>query len=124
MELIIKKCSKCGALIQVLEDCHCSDCGIKCCGEVMEKLVTNSSDEFLEKHLPTYEIEDNLVITKINHAMDKDHYIEWIAFVYDNQITVSHFKPGDNPVASCQYTPNMKIYAYCNKHELWSCTVK
>ena len=28
-ELIIKKCQKCGAMVKVIEDCHCDNCGIK-----------------------------------------------------------------------------------------------
>ena len=38
-ELTIKKCAKCGATVQVLEDCKCQNCGIKCCGEEMIKVV-------------------------------------------------------------------------------------
>ena len=26
-KLIIKKCSKCGALVEVLKDCSCDNCG-------------------------------------------------------------------------------------------------
>ena len=35
-ELILKKCMKCNALVKVLEDCSCDDCGIICCGEPMK----------------------------------------------------------------------------------------
>ena len=28
MELIVKKCMKCGAEVEVLKDCTCNDCGI------------------------------------------------------------------------------------------------
>ena len=31
-ELIIKKCLKCGALVEVINDCNCNECGITCCG--------------------------------------------------------------------------------------------
>ena len=34
-ELIIKKCQKCGALVEVINDCNCGDCRITCCGEPM-----------------------------------------------------------------------------------------
>lgn len=37
-KLIIKKCSKCGALVEVLKDCSCDNCGIVCCGEKWKKL--------------------------------------------------------------------------------------
>ena len=58
-ELIIKKCKSCGAMVKVLKDCTCENCGIKCCGEEMEILVPNSVDAAVEKHVPTYEkVED------------------------------------------------------------------
>ena len=28
-ELIIRKCKNCGAMVKVLEDCTCDNCGIK-----------------------------------------------------------------------------------------------
>lgn len=37
-ELDIRECKKCGAVVQVIKDCTCDDCGIKCCGEKMEKI--------------------------------------------------------------------------------------
>ena len=48
-ELIIKKCKSCGAMVKVLKDCTCENCGIKCCGEEMEILVPNSVDAAVEK---------------------------------------------------------------------------
>ena len=47
-ELIIKKCQKCGALVEVINDCNCWDCGITCCGEPMVKLISNSVDASFE----------------------------------------------------------------------------
>ena len=80
-ELTIKKCKSCGAVVKVIEDCNCKDCGIMCCGEPMEKLVPNSVDAAIEKHVPTYEkVEDELLV-KVNHVMEKEHYIEWISLV-------------------------------------------
>ena len=43
------ECSKCGAMVKILEDCICDDCGIKCCGEEMKVLVPNSVDATAEK---------------------------------------------------------------------------
>ena len=43
-ELVIKKCSKCNTLIEVIKDCNCDNCIIKCCGEEMIELVPNSVD--------------------------------------------------------------------------------
>ena len=123
-ELNIKKCKKCGALVKVLEDCHCGDCGIQCCGEQMELLKPNSVDAAFEKHVPTYEIKDGKIFVRVNHVMEEEHYIEWISIVFDGVEKTTYFKPGDEPVAHCKYVPGSTIYVYCNKHELWKTEVE
>ena len=118
-ELVIKKCMKCGAMVQVLEDCNCENCGIKCCGEQMQILKPNSVDAAIEKHVPTYEIKDGKIFARVNHVMEEEHYIEWISIVSDQKIVTTFLKPGEEPVMHCKYIPGSIIYAYCNKHSLW-----
>ena len=117
-ELVIKKCTKCGAMVQVLEECNCP-CGIMCCGEEMKALVPNSADAAVEKHVPTYEISEGKIFVTVNHVMEEDHYIEWIAFVYDNKTVFKYLKPGKEAKAHCKYKKGMTVYSYCNKHGLW-----
>lgn len=71
-ELVIKKCSKCNTLIEVIKDCNCDNCSIKCCGEEMIELVPNSVDAAFEKHVPNYEVIDNRIIVTVNHVMEED----------------------------------------------------
>lgn len=71
-ELIIKKCLKCGALVEVINDCNCSECGITCCGEPMVKLISNSVDASFEKHIPTFEHRGDEILVKVNHVMEKN----------------------------------------------------
>ena len=123
-ELLIKKCLKCGATVKVLKDCHCGDCGIRCCNEEMKLLKPNSVDAAAEKHVPTYEIQDGKIFTKVNHVMEEDHYIEWISIVSDKKEITKYFKPGDEPQMHCKYVPGSTIYAYCNKHALWKTEVE
>lgn len=47
-ELVIKKCLKCGALVEVIQDCTCDNCGIQCCGEEMKIIKSNSVDASLK----------------------------------------------------------------------------
>ena len=117
-ELVIKKCFKCGSIVQVLEDCNCP-CGIQCCGEEMKTLSPNSVDAAVEKHLPTYEVKDGKIFVTVNHVMEEEHYIEWIAFAFENKTVFKYLKPGKEAVAHCKYKPGMKVYSYCNKHGLW-----
>ncbi len=118
-ELVFKKCMKCGALVQVFEDCHCDNCGIQCCGEQMTTLVPNSVDAAAEKHVPSFDILEDKIYATVNHVMDEDHYIEWIAFVSDHKTIIKYLRPGKEAKAHCKYKPGMAIYAYCNKHGLW-----
>lgn len=123
-ELKIKKCNSCGAIVKVLEDCTCDNCGIQCCGEEMKVVVPNSVDAAVEKHVPTYEkVEDEIFVT-VNHVMEKEHCIEWISLVSENkEITVTLY-PEQNAEARFPYIPGSTVYAYCNKHGLWKCEVK
>lgn len=119
-ELVIKKCLKCGAMVEVLEDCHCeSGCGIKCCGESMKVLEPNSVDAATEKHVPIYEVKEDKIYAQVNHVMDEDHYIEWMMIISSKKTVKKCFKPGDEPAIHCKYAPGAIIYAYCNKHGLW-----
>lgn len=123
-EFIIKKCSKCGAVVKVLEDCHCKGCGITCCGEEMKALVSNSVDAAVEKHVPTYEVKDGKIFVKVNHVMEEDHYIEWISIVFGEKEVTTYLEPGKDAIAHCKYVPGCTIYAYCNKHGLWKMDVE
>lgn len=123
-ELVIKKCKSCGAMVKVIEDCSCEDCGIVCCGEPMEKLVPNSVDAVVEKHIPTYQKVEDEILVKVNHVMDKEHYIEWISMVKENKEWKVQLYPEQNAEVRFPYISGATIYAYCNKHGLWSEEVK
>lgn len=123
-ELVIKKCQSCGAMVEVLQDCNCPGCGIQCCGEEMKVLVPNSVDAAVEKHVPTYErVEDELLV-KVNHVMEKEHYIEWIAMVKENKKQMVTLYPEQNAEVRFPYLPGATLYAYCNKHGLWKAEVE
>lgn len=123
-ELIIKKCEKCGAMVKVLQDCNCDGCGIKCCGEEMKVLVPNSVDAAVEKHVPTYEKVEDEILVKVNHVMEKEHYIEWISLVADNKEYTVNLYPEQDAECRFPYIPGAVLYAYCNKHGLWKADVK
>lgn len=123
-ELLLKKCFECGAIIRVVEDCHCDNCGIMCCGKPMKELKANSVDAAVEKHVPTYQIQgDDLVVT-VHHVMEEDHYIEWIALLTDKTEEIVYLKPGCEATVTFHYQTAGNLYAYCNKHGLWKAEVK
>ena len=66
MSLTIKRCLKCGATVEVLHDCTCENCGVKCCGEEMRVQLPNTVDASVEKHLPVVEVNGNEVELLVN----------------------------------------------------------
>lgn len=117
--MILKKCNKCGALIKVLQDCECKDCGIKCCEENMSLVKSNSTDAAFEKHIPTFEIIGDKMKVIVNHVMDEDHYIEWISLESNDTEIMVKLAPGQSAEVTFPYMKDATLYAYCNKHGLW-----
>ena len=120
----IRVCEKCGASVEVIKDCKCENCGIKCCGQEMSVIVANSVDAAREKHLPTYEVVGAYIIVTVNHVMEQDHFIEWVSL--DGECTCGRkfFKVGENAKAVFPYIKGSKICSYCNKHGLWETIVE
>lgn len=123
-ELIIRKCKVCGAMVNVIKECTCQNGGIKCCNEIMDVLVPNSVDAAVEKHVPTYEKVEDEIFVKVNHVMEKEHFIEWISLVCENKEYLVKLYPEQNAEVRFKYIPGSTIYAYCNKHGLWKADVK
>ena len=123
-ELIIKKCTSCGATVKVIEDCNCEGCGILCCGKPMLEMKPNSVDAAVEKHVPTYEVEESEILVKVNHVMETEHYIEWISLVHDNKEHIVKLQPEENAECRFPYVKGATLYAYCNKHGLWKTEVE
>lgn len=113
-ELKLKRCNKCGNIVRVF-----SDNNISCCGEDMVDVKPNTTECAIEKHVPTYEIVEDEIYVQVNHVMEKEHYIEWIALVSDNKEIFVKLFPEQNAEARFPYIKGATLYAYCNKHGLW-----
>lgn len=118
------RCPICGNVIELIE----GDINhMMCCGKKMELMVANTQDAAIEKHVPVYEkVEDEIVVKvgEVDHPMEKDHYIMWVAQVNDNQVSRVTLYPEQGISVRFKYIPNSTIYAYCNKHGLWKVEVK
>lgn len=123
-ELTIKKCLNCGATIKVIDDCHCDNCGIMCCGQAMKTLVANASDGAIEKHKPEISINNGLVTVNVNHVMEESHFIKQIVLVAGEYEFTKSFVPGETPRAVFPYISGSKVYALCNKHGLWETDIQ
>ncbi|MCP3871779.1 MAG: desulfoferrodoxin [Desulfobacteraceae bacterium] len=121
-QLGIYKCSKCGNIAQVL---HGEKPPVTCCGKPMDRLVENTIDAALEKHVPVIEKIDGGYIVNVGsvaHPMGNDHYIEWIELASDDGMFVQRqmLTPTRSPEAQFK-TDAAKVVAraYCNLHGLW-----
>ena len=123
-ELILKKCLECGALVEVLHPCSCDDCGISCCGSEMVEVKANSVDAAVEKHVPTYEVVDHNLVVRVNHVMEEEHYIEWVALFSNGTLERISLKPGEEAICTFSNKSSGTLYAYCNKHGLWKNEIK
>ena len=61
----------------------------------MKRVTANSVDAAFEKHVPNYEVNDKKITVRVNHVMEEDHYIEWIAIASEKRIC-KKFKYADS----------------------------
>lgn len=117
------KCPVCGNVIEIIDG---DVKRITCCGKNLEEIEANTIDASIEKHLPVYEKIGNEILARvgdIEHPMDEDHYIMWIAQVDEGKITKVRLYPGGSTETRFPYIPETTLYAYCNKHGLWKTTI-
>ena len=122
MELKFFRCEHCGNIIEMVED---KGVPVVCCGQRMTELVAGTSDGAREKHVPVYEVKNNIVHVKVGevaHPMIPEHYIEWIVLQTKNGVQRKELNPVDKPEACfalCDGDEVESVYAYCNLHGLW-----
>lgn len=118
------KCPICGNIIELMTG---NINNITCCGKKMEEMVANTMDAAFEKHIPIYEkVEDEIIVKvgEVEHPMEKEHYIMWIAQVSEDKITKVKLYPEQSTETRFPYIPKSTLYAYCNKHGLWKKTIE
>ncbi len=122
MEMKFYRCKRCGQMVAIVKK---KGCPIMCCGEPMEEIIPGESDGAVEKHVPVYEVKDNMVcvtVGSVEHPMSEEHYIEWIALQTKNGNQRKALKPGDAPKACFALLEGDEVeavYAYCNLHSLF-----
>lgn len=122
MEMKFYRCAVCGQMVAIVKK---KGCPIMCCGQPMEEIIPGTTDASLEKHVPVYEVKDNVVYVTVGateHPMIPEHYIEWVSLQtkFGNQRKA--LQPGEAPKAAFALLPGDEVeavYAYCNLHSLW-----
>lgn len=115
-------CRKCGNMVAAVKE---SGVPVMCCGQKMEQLIPGTTEAAVEKHIPVYKREGNLLHVQVGsaeHPMIPEHYIEWISVQTKGGNQRKVLKPGEKPetcFALCEGDEVEAVYAYCNLHGLW-----
>ncbi len=122
MDLKFYRCNHCGQIVAVVKK---TGVPIVCCGEQMQEIVPGTTDAAVEKHVPVYEVNGNIVTVSVGsvaHPMIEEHYIEWVALQTKAGNQRKALTPGSEPKVSFALTDGdevVAVYAYCNLHGLW-----
>ena len=98
---------------------------IKCCGENMKEIKSESSDGAPEKHIPIYKIDGKTITVSVGeteHPMTSEHYIKWVCIETEDGFQLKNLTPGAPPHISFSISKGdtvKAVYAFCNLHSLW-----
>ena len=104
-------CPICGNVFHTMGEGVNSCCGINL--PLLEPEFEN------EKHKINFEKIENEIFVSINHAMNKEHYISFIAYITNDRCEIVEQYPEQNAEARFFYRGKGIIYAYCNKDGLF-----
>lgn len=121
--LELYKCNVCGNLVEVV----LNGAGeLVCCNEKMQLLNANTTDGDGEKHVPVFLKKDGELEIRIGsqpHPMTKEHYIQFIEIISDDEVYLKrkYLKPEEDALLNLKgYDIGaMKVEEYCNIHGLW-----
>lgn len=105
-------CPKCGNVITSTNNLI-----INCCGKRLTQLTPCT--EIDEEHMPILEVVEDDLFIHINHEMEKQHYISFIAYVTTDKLMLGKLYPEQNAEIRFKRSGHGMIYVYCKKHGLW-----
>jgi len=105
-------CPVCGNVVQAA-----GEAVVSCCGITLPPLEPEAEDP--EHGIRTEITEDEYYVT-VDHPMTREHYISFLAAVSDHGIQLVKLYPEGAAEARFRIDRVQKIYAYCNRHGLFS----
>lgn len=104
-------CPVCGNVIR-----STGEAVVSCCGITLPPLEAEDTEP--EHDIRVEIIEDEYYVT-IDHPMQKDHYISFLAAVSDSRVQFVKLYPEGNAEARFKIDGVRMFYAYCNRHGLF-----
>jgi superoxide reductase len=120
-------CKHCGNIVEFIEN---TGVPLVCCGEKMNELVANTTDASVEKHVPVFKVDGNIITIYIGsnpHPMIPAHYITWVYIQTDSGIQRKALAPDNEPTVKFSLIDDDKlrsVFAYCNLHGLWKAEIQ
>lgn len=103
-------CPICGNVLNAM-----GDAVVSCCGVALPPLEAEDADANHEMTLE--QVEDETYVT-LNHPMEKNHYISFLAYVNSDQLHFVKLYPEGSAAARFQLRGHGWLYACCNRHGL------
>ncbi|MBQ6808760.1 MAG: helix-turn-helix domain-containing protein [Firmicutes bacterium] len=104
----------------------CPDCGnilassgpaaISCCGKTLEALTPAEAEG---EHLPSVEYMDGGLYVHMEHPMEKEHFISFIAYVTGGSLFLQRMYPEQGIDLRFPRNGHGWFYIYCNQHGLF-----
>ncbi len=88
-----------------------------CCGITLPKQEAEACDA---SHLIEVETVDNEYHITINHSMEKNHYISFVAYITSSNVEVVKLYPEQDISVRFRKKGHGYIYAFCNRHGMFS----
>ena len=105
-------CPVCGNVIQAT-----GEAVVSCCGITLPPMEAEPSDD---QHAIRKEIVEDEYYVTVDHPMTKDHFISFLAAVIDQGVQFVKLYPEGNAEARFKTSCVRYLYAYCNRHGLFS----
>ena len=120
-------CPICGNVIFSVGNALISCCGIQLLPLEVENLSQNKNEEnnnnFINEHKINLENIEDEIFVSLNHPMEKNHFISWIASISFDSVIITKLYPEQNAECRFKKRGQLKIFAYCNRHGLFEIKV-
>ncbi len=104
-------CPVCGNVIRAA-----GEAVVSCCGIVLPPVEAEEADE---EHGIRLETVDGEYYVSVDHPMEKDHYITFLAAVSDRGVQFVKLYPQESAEARFRICRVRYLYACCNRHGLF-----
>lgn len=104
-------CPVCGNVMYAM-----GEGAFSCCGVALPPLEAEEADG--EHAIHVEEWEGRSFVT-LDHPMEKDHYLSFLAQVRFDRVELVKLYPEQLPEATMSHWPGATFYVYCNRHGLY-----